>query len=131
MMGETATSAKIRIAAPKYGVRLFRNQVGRYFIPNKKGKVHFINGQKVKGRWITYGMGVGSPDLIGWKTVKITPDMVGQWVAVFTGVEVKSAGGKPTNLQAAWIQAIKTAGGIAGVAWSVEDAEKIMEDFSR
>ena len=32
----------------------------------------------------------GMPDLIGWTETEITPDMVGQRVAIFTGIEIKT-----------------------------------------
>lgn len=34
----------------------------------------------------------GWPDLCGWTTLEITPDMVGQKIAVFTAEEVKATG---------------------------------------
>lgn len=34
----------------------------------------------------------GFPDVFGWDTVEITPDMVGQRVAVFVGDELKATG---------------------------------------
>ena len=111
MTRETSISAKIRLAAPHHNARLFRNQVGYYVID---------------GRHIKYGLGKGSPDLIGWKTVKITPEMVGQRIAVFVAVEVKREGKTPPRNQKAWIQAIETAGGLVGVAWNVDDAKKII-----
>lgn len=39
-----------------------------------------------------HGAPEGTPDLCGWTSVKITPDMVGQTVAVFTAEEVKATG---------------------------------------
>jgi len=39
----------------------------------------------------------GWPDLFGWRTVTITPEMVGQKIAVARAVEVK-AGGSDKNL---------------------------------
>lgn len=44
-----------------------------------------------------HGAPQGTPDLCGWTTVKITPEMVGDRVAVFTGVEVKSGRNKTLN----------------------------------
>lgn len=35
---------------------------------------------------------IGWPDLFGWKTVEITPEMVGQKIAVARAVEVKANG---------------------------------------
>lgn len=34
----------------------------------------------------------GWPDLCGWETIEITPEMVGQKIAVFVGLEVKATG---------------------------------------
>ena len=34
----------------------------------------------------------GWPDLCGWETIEITPDMVGERLAVFLAVEVKATG---------------------------------------
>jgi len=56
----------------------------------------------------------------------ITPDMVGQRVAVFCSVEVKSARGRVRPDQAAWLAAVQSAGGIAGIARSPEEAAAIL-----
>jgi hypothetical protein len=77
------------------------------------------------GRPVSFGLCKGSADLIGWRTVTITPEMVGQQVAVFTSIEVKTASGRLTPEQRQWLAAVETAGGIAGVARSVEDALRI------
>jgi hypothetical protein len=52
-----------------------------------------------KGRFVVidnprpfHGAPDGFPDLCGWTTVEITPDMVGRRVAVFTAEEVKATG---------------------------------------
>jgi hypothetical protein len=81
--------------------------------------------QDRRGVPVRYGLQPGSSDLIGWRTVTITPEMVGQQVAVFTSIEVKTATGRLTPEQRQWLAAVETAGGIAGVARSVEDALRI------
>ena len=40
-----------------------------------------------------HGAPPGFPDMVGWQTVEITPEMVGQKIAVFTGIEAKATGG--------------------------------------
>jgi hypothetical protein len=74
---------------------------------------------------VRYGLQPGSSDLIGWRTVTITPEMVGQQVAVFTSIEVKTPTGRVKPEQQQWLDAVLSAGGIAGVARSVEDALRI------
>lgn len=92
---------------------MHRNNVGQYVDPKT-------------GRPIRYGLGVGSSDLIGWTPLVITPEMVGQTVAVFTAVEVKSPTGKATEPQLNFIAQVIRAGGFAGIARSPADAEKIL-----
>ena len=53
----------------------------------------------------------GWPDLCGWTTVEITPDMVGQRVAIFTAVEVKVTG-RLSKQQRAFRDVIEGMGGI-------------------
>ena len=73
-----------------------------------------------------FGLCKGSADLIGWKQVTVTPEMVGQQVAVFTSIEVKTPTGRIRPEQQQWLDTVQAAGGIAGVARSVEDALRIM-----
>jgi AmiR/NasT family two-component response regulator len=73
--------------------------------------------------------GVASPggsDLIGYRQVVIGPEHVGRTMAVFTAVEVKSAVGRATAEQRAFIQHVKQAGGIAGVVRSVDEARVLL-----
>lgn len=78
------------------------------------------------GRLITFGLSPGSPDLVGWKSVEITPDMVGQRIAVFCGIEIKTPTGQVRNDQLNWLDKLSTAGGLAGVARSITDALDIL-----
>ena len=73
-----------------------------------------------------FGLCKGSADLIGYRTITITPDMVGQQVAVFASIEAKTPAGRIRPEQQAWMETVQAAGGIAGVARSVEDALRIM-----
>ena len=115
---ETNIQQRIRLAlGTRQDVRLFRNQVGQ--LPDPR-----------TGRPVQFGLAKGSADLVGWKKVTITPDMVGQEIAVFASIEVKTPGGRPTPNQKAWLTAVENAGGIAGVARSVEDATDIIEQHS-
>ena len=55
-----------------------------------------------------------------------SPEMVGSTVAVFTSIEVKTPTGRLRPEQQQWLDAVQAAGGIAGVARSVEDAEALL-----
>ena len=101
----------IRLACSTGDTRLFRNNTGTL--------------RDQHGRPVSFGLCKGSADLIGWRTVTITPDMVGQQVAVFTSIEVKTATGRVKPEQQQWLDAVQAAGGIAGVARSVEDAQAL------
>lgn len=74
---------------------------------------------------IQAGLCAGSSDLIGFKSVRITPDMVGRTVAVFMAIEVKTTTGKVTEDQNNFLNFVRSQGGISGVARSPEDAVKI------
>ena len=53
----------------------------------------------------------GWPDLCGWTSIKITPDMVGLTVAIFTAEEVKATG-KLSEMQEKFRDIILRMGGI-------------------
>jgi hypothetical protein len=74
-------------------------------------------------RWHTFGLCVGSGDLIGWKAITVTPEHVGQTLAVFISIEVKTPTGKPSAEQVRWQKVVQQHGGIAVIARSVADAE--------
>lgn len=85
-------------------VTLFRNNVGG--LSNKAGRFIFFglgNTGKNKG---------GSPDFIGWTRIKITADMVGKEIPVFTGVEVKSSSGTLSDNQIKWRDRLLKVGAI-------------------
>ncbi len=112
---ETDLQQRIRLAlGTRSDLRLFRNQVGQ--LPDPR-----------TGRPVQFGLARGSADLIGWRTVTVTPDMVGQQLAVFTSIEVKTPTGRVAPAQQHWLQAVRTAGGVAGVVRSVNDAIKLID----
>ena len=111
-VSEQQIQQEIRIACSNGETRLFRNNTGTLRDQN--------------GRPVSFGLCRGSADLIGWKRVTVTPEMVGSTIAVFTSIEVKTPTGRLRPEQQQWLDAVQAAGGIAGVARSVEDAQQIM-----
>jgi hypothetical protein len=106
-----------RALGSKPNIRIFRNHVGA--VRDERGRVH------------SFGLQKGSGDLIGWVSLEITPAMVGQTVAVFLSVEVKSATGRTRPEQETWARIVNAKGGIALVARSVADAENQLNERHR
>lgn len=115
-MSEQRIQQEIRLAVSHGDTKLFRNNTGTL--------------RDQHGRPVRFGLCKGSADLIGWRTVTVTPDMVGSQVAVFLSIEVKSPTGRLQPDQRQWLEAVQSAGGIAGVARSVEDALRIVTDHT-
>ena len=111
LSNEAYVQNKIRLAIGSGEVRLFRNNTGALL--------------DMQGRLVKFGLCKGSSDLIGFKSVTITPDMVGQKIAIFSAIEVKDKG-KTTVDQKNFINIVQKAGGYAGVAKNVNDAKKIL-----
>lgn len=109
---ETVLQQKIRLALGKIpGVRIFRNNVGQ--------------AETSDGSVIQYGLCRGSSDLVGYVSTEITPDMVGQRVAIFAAIEIKTGKGRVSETQQNFIDRVQFDGGIAGVARSIEEAEAL------
>jgi hypothetical protein len=106
-------------------VRLFRNNVGTAWMGQthrtKNGSVVISNPRRV-----VFGLHKGSGDLIGWREVEITPEMVGRTVAQFVSLEIKAPGGKVGPLQQNWADVINAAGGRAGVVHGVDEAAAVV-----
>jgi hypothetical protein len=117
-MSEARVQSLVRLEAPRFGVTLWRNNVGVLV--------------DTTGRPVRYGLAndsrqlnakLKSGDLIGWRTVTVTPGMVGLKLAVFVSRECKPEGWRFTGspherAQQAWIDIINAAGGDAAFATS-------------
>ena len=124
-MRESSVQADIMRRLCVGAVRLFRNNIGTFWtgkpVRHPDGSVT-LHGARV----VVCGLTPGSSDLVGWRSVVVTPEMVGTTVAVFVSLEIKSATGRLSPEQANWLRVVSEAGGLAGVARSVEDAERVL-----
>lgn len=122
--------------------RLFRLNSGRAWLSNlgPAGVKKLSDGSVLlqAARPIPLGLAttsgdpvVGQSDLFGWTEVVITPEMVGQVVPVVTAFETKrSKGGRASDGQINFVDQIERAGGIAGVANSLDAAMAIMRAWA-
>lgn len=110
---ESVILKRVMLALSKAGAKIFRNNVGFATYPN--------------GAVVKYGVcNPGGSDIIGFTPVTITPDMVGKQVAIFTAIECKTEKGKLRPEQTNFLNAVKKAGGYAGVATSEQEALAIL-----
>ena len=114
MNPETKIQNLILMALSKAGCLVFRNESAGAWV----GKVLHKDANQVTltdARMIRFGLAVGSADIIG-----IAP------CGRFLAIEIKTSTGRPTKEQLRFIEAVNNAGGIAGIARSVEDALKLI-----
>jgi hypothetical protein len=108
-MREQAIMQRVALEATRKGWRVFRNNVG--VLMDQRGVP------------VRYGLMVGSGDLIGWRPVTITPEMVGQQLAQFVSLEVKGPRGRVSPEQVRWAAMVEEAGGLALVVRGAEQLE--------
>lgn len=128
MGNESNVQKLIQLAASKVGAKLFRNNVGVGWV----GQIRRLSDSTIHvlhPRPLEAGLCVGSSDLIGWKSVQITPEMFGKTIAVFVAIEVK-AGTKPSPEQLTFIENVRRGGGIAGIARSPEEAVALITQLN-
>lgn len=130
MITEAEIQDAITGEAPKYGGLLMRNNSGGFRNPNGQ-PVRFGLGNISK----EHNKRSKSSDLIGITPVLITPEMVGRTLGVFTAIEVKekiwkrNVNDNDENAQDAFIQWVKSKGGIAGFANSIDSFLAIIRSF--
>jgi hypothetical protein len=103
---------RIRLACGQGPVRLWRNNTGA-----------LIDQQ---GRFVRFGLCRGSSDLIGLRSVEITPEMVGTRIAQFVAIEVKTATGPVRAEQVRFLRLVQQLGGVAAVCRSIEQAQAVL-----
>lgn len=113
---ETAIVNDIMKSLSRQGVTLFRNVRGMFLTPDGKRKV-------AAGL-----LAPGASDLIGFRRVVVTPEMVGKTVAVAVFVEVKTKIGRVSIEQSDFISFAKENGAIAGVCRSSGEAENLIRE---
>lgn len=112
-MSEQELQQRIRLELGRGPVRLWRNNVGAL--------------RDQRGRLVSYGLCPGSSDLIGLRRLRVTPEHLGQELAVFCALEIKSQRGRPTAEQQRFLALVQAMGGLAGVIRSAEEARSLLQ----
>ena len=109
---EPEIKQRIRLARGCGAVRLWRNNTGA-----------LVDQQ---GRYVRFGLCKGSSDLIGLRALEITPELVGQRLAQFVALEIKTAQGVLSPVQRAFLRLVQELGGLAAACRSVEAAGQLL-----
>jgi hypothetical protein len=121
-MSESRIKSEIRLALGRIPfARFFNNPVGQAW----HGKLIVLKDPRDIARFgrviityptkITYGLAVGSGDLIGFCKER------------FASIEVKDIDGVSSKEQIQWANVVRSHGGIAGVARSAEEAKELLK----
>ena len=123
MNKEGALIARVLIWASAQGWRLFRNSKGGawqgtviedYKASGKRRPVRIVLLHVA--RFIQFGLlAPGSSDLVGWRPLRITPEMVGKTVAQFAVCELKTKGVTASDDQRNFVARVRKAGGYAAI----------------
>jgi hypothetical protein len=112
-MSEQELQQRIRLELGSGPVRLWRNNVGAL--------------RDQRGRLVSYGLCPGSSDLIGLRRLRVGPEHLGQELAVFCALEIKSQRGRPSAEQQRFLAQVGAMGGLAGVIRSLEQARAVLQ----
>lgn len=128
-MSESLLGKQLIVAWTKLGDRLFRMNSGMGWVGQttvvkadntifnlRRGTVVIQNPRPLHAGF------TGCPDYWGFKRVVVTPEMVGQTIAVFAVMETKDTKGRLSSEQKNFLDMVTQAGGIAKVVRKVEDS---------
>jgi hypothetical protein len=128
-MSEREIQQRILLACGSGTARLWRNNVGTGWA-GQATQVTAANAAAIgrtlrpgdgvvrQGRPLHAGLCTGSSDLIGYRQI--------DGVAQFVAIEVKSERGRATPQQVQFLNHIQAAGGCAGIARSVDEAQSLL-----
>jgi len=130
----SALTNAVRLATSRLGARLFPMTVGKFFGPVHRARritkteTITVNAGDIvirQGHIVSVGL-VGMSDLVGPSPLKITPEHVGQTVAIYTAGEVKYGVDRLRQGQPEFLEMVKKMGGRSGVIRSPEDGVRIV-----
>lgn len=119
-MKESDIQKAVMLAASEAGFTTWRVNTGSGWAGEARrladGSILIENPRPLRA-----GLCKGGSDLIGFQRVVITPEMIGQTLARFAGIEVKTPRGRLSGAQARFLRFLCEAGGLGIVARRPED----------
>jgi len=133
-VSETTLGKKIMLALGSIkGVRIFRNNQGFAWIGqsvniHKRQEVIVNPGDVIirQARAFNAGLCKGSSDFIGFKSMVVTPEMVGTTVAIFLASEIKTKTGKASPEQILFTNMVNKFGGIGIIVTDENEAVELL-----
>lgn len=124
-MTEHDIQNSIRIALSRNGIYTERSNAGKFW----GGKVIAHDGKRVVIENPTQIVGAvaGTSDLIGFRSLQVTQDMVGKTIAQFIAIEVKKPGERPRENQIAYLNMVNKRGGVGIWVDNVDKVEGIFK----
>lgn len=117
-IGESNIVAECLILGSKLGCVLGKNVRGMFMTLGR-------NPRKMKAGWLI----PASPDLLGYHSLVITPEMVGKRIAVAMYIEAKTPDGFVAKEQQHFIDRAVKDGAIAGIVRSGKQMEIIFTNY--
>ena len=119
-MSESTIQNQIMIELSKHGNYVLRVNSGTFW----GGEIISHSGDMLLLKHPTRVMGApaGTSDVIGCRTVVITPEMVGKTFAQFCALEIKRPGEAPKKHQERYLALMRSRGAVAGAATSPQEA---------
>jgi hypothetical protein len=125
-MGSSHTAALklTQLEATRKGWRLLINTIYRGWTGELVRDWKTSEGLRVelkRAAFRVFGLGTGTLDLVGWRPVVVTADMVGQTIAQYVEVDAKTQGYRRMSAeQKNRARCVREAGGFAGIAMKVD-----------
>lgn len=122
-MTEHDIQNSIRIALAHRNIYTERMNAGKFW----GGKVLAHDGRHLvlDNPTQVIGAAPGTADLVGFRPLQVTPDMVGKTIAQFVAIEVKKPGERPRENQLRYLRMINQRGGVGVWADDVEGVENL------
>ncbi|HUU97270.1 MAG TPA: hypothetical protein VM487_16150 [Phycisphaerae bacterium] len=124
-----ATTKGWRLGRNSKGGAYTGQLVAQYNASGRNGSLRMVSLKNARFLHfgLLFGKGGGESDLIGWRTLRITPEMIGTRVAQFVAAELKTPNVRTTTEQRNFLAQVRKAGGL-GLVVRDRAGELVMDE---